>query len=201
VAVLFNDLLAKGTAAGYFPDHSEQSLAWFRTQAGRMRSSPDALIGAGGSALTSHPLMGSLYLFAYDPKFRETLPYYDTFPLVIPFKTATVRSVSDKLGFYGLNFHYLPLKLRAVLMDALYSTLSNEKFDATTKFNLSYRLLNGVSQFKYFKPCVKHYLMPQVRSQFLYIAPSEWNIALFLPLARFEKASQARVWTDSEAAL
>ena len=27
--------------------------------------------------------MGKMYMFFYDPKLRETLPYYDAFPLVI----------------------------------------------------------------------------------------------------------------------
>ena len=51
------------------------------------------------------PFIGKLNMFFYDPKFKKTLPYYDTFPLVLP-----LEAYSD--GFLGINFHYLPIPLR-----------------------------------------------------------------------------------------
>ena len=45
---------------------------------------------------------GKLNMFMYDPKLKKKLPYYDTFPLVLP-----IESYSD--GFLGLNLHYLHL--------------------------------------------------------------------------------------------
>ena len=30
------------------------------------------------------PFFGRLNMFFYDPKFKKTLPYYDSFPLVLP---------------------------------------------------------------------------------------------------------------------
>ena len=50
--------------------------------------------------LNSRPSQGRLNLFFYDPKFKKTLPYYDTFPLVLPLEPI-------KGGFIGMNFHYL----------------------------------------------------------------------------------------------
>ena len=35
--------------------------------------------------LTSKIEPGNMYMFMYDPKLKETLPYYDTFPLCLPF--------------------------------------------------------------------------------------------------------------------
>jgi len=32
----------------------------------------------------------------------------------------------------------------------------------------------------------------------MYINPSEWDLALFLNIARFEKATQSEVWEDSK---
>ena len=49
-------------------------------------------------------------MFFYDPKFKKTLPYYDTFPLVLPLET-----YND--GFLGINMHYLPIPLRVNLLD------------------------------------------------------------------------------------
>jgi hypothetical protein len=40
--------------------------------------------------------VGSMQMFFYDPKTKETLPYYDTFPLVVVVGPA-------EGGFYGLN--------------------------------------------------------------------------------------------------
>ena len=75
--------------------------------------------------------------------------------------------------------------------------LPPDRYDETTKLNLSYKLLNSVAKLRYFKPCVKRYLTAHKRSRFMYIHPSEWDIGIFLPLARFEKANQATVHADS----
>ena len=32
----------------------------------------------------NEPFFGRLNMFFYDPKYKKTLPYYDTFPLVLP---------------------------------------------------------------------------------------------------------------------
>jgi hypothetical protein len=97
----------------------------------------------------------------------------------------------------GINMHYLPLNYRAKLMDALYDVANNDKYDETTKLKFNYNVLNGASKYKYFAPCVKHYLTDQVRSRFLYVYPSEWDIALFLPTQRFVGATKGKVWKDS----
>ena len=43
------------------------------------------------------PSAGRMNLFVYDPKYKKTLPFYDTFPLVLPLETI-------KGGFMVLNF-------------------------------------------------------------------------------------------------
>jgi hypothetical protein len=40
-------------------------------------------------------------------------------------------------------------------------------------------------------------LFSHVKSQFLYIEPDEWPIAIFLPLQRFQGASSGKVYADS----
>jgi hypothetical protein len=93
--------------------------------------------------------------------------------------------------------HYLPLVLRAKLMDALYDTVTNEKYDENTKLNITYKVLGNASKFKEFKPTVKHYLTDHVRTRLVYINPTEWDIALFLPSASFVGATSAQVYKDS----
>jgi hypothetical protein len=138
----------------------------------------------------ARPDAGQMYAFRYDPKGKQTLPYYDVFPLVFP-----IESYSD--GFLGINFHYLPLALRAKLMDALYSVTSDKRYDENTRLVATYRVLQAASKFKAFRPTIKHYLYAHVRSPFLEITAPEWDIALFLPMESFKKATKETVWKDS----
>ena len=143
-------------------------------------------------------IIGSMYMFFYDPKHKETLPYYDTFPLVIVLSEAPG-------GFLGLNLHYLPPLLRAKFLDALLDTLNNQKYDKTTKFRATYDLMKSASKMKYFKPCIKHYLSSHVKSKFTMIPPPEFEIAVFLPTANFKAGNKAysanAVYKDSRGML
>ena len=131
-----------------------------------------------------------MYAFKYDPKTKADLPYYDTFPLIFPIRF-------EKDGFLGINFHYLPYRLRARLMDALYSNLTNKNYDDTTRMKISYSILQGAAKYRFFKPTLKKYLRTHVRSQFLEIHWNEWDIALFLPTESLKKADAGTVWQDS----
>ena len=131
-----------------------------------------------------------MYFFMYDAKHKETLPYYDSFPLIFPVDRT-------ENGFYGLNMHYLPLQLRAKLMDSLYDVTNNERYDESTKLKLSYNILKSAEKFKPFKPTFKRYLTSNVRSRFVEIAPAEWDIALFLNAEQFIGATKTKVWADS----
>ena len=74
--------------------------------------------------------VGNMYMYFYDPKHKETLPYYDRFPLTIVVEPA-------KGGFRGINLHYLPNALRAKFLDGLMDITTNKKYDESTKFSLS----------------------------------------------------------------
>lgn len=137
-------------------------------------------------------LPGKMFFYFYDPKTKDSLPYYDKFPLVLPLEMYTD-------GFLGLNLHYIRPKHRIVLLDKLYDTLNNERFDASTKMKINYDLLSGASRFKEFEPCVKRYLGSHIKSRVIEIAPDEWEIAAMLPVEQFVKASSNKVYRDSEA--
>ena len=188
---IFDDLLTKGVRAGQIPAREQSAREWFRTRAGEQsRINERTLLKQDPNRLTSRPLVGQMYMFYYDAKHKATLPYWDRFPLIFPYKKV-------KGGFMGINLHYLPLNYRAILMDALYSTTNNKKYDETTRLKLTYQTLDNASKFRYFKPTVKHYLTDHVRSRFMYIYPSEWDIALFLPTERFQGARKTKVFADS----
>lgn len=195
MAILFDEILTKGVRSGQIPAREQKAREWYRDAAkeykrinegGLMKSDPDRL--------TNKPMVGQMYMFYYDAKHKATLPYFDRFPLIFPYK-----KLPD--GFMGINMHYLPLNYRAQLMDALYDTANNSRYDETTKLKISYNMLNSAAKYRYFKPCVKRYLTSQLKSRFLYIYPSEWDTALFLPLERFQGASKATVYKDSRKAI
>lgn len=186
---VFTKILTAGEQAGYSPLSSSKAVNWFRNQAQGASASGSGVIRQLSSQATSGIEIGKMYMFRYDPKLKEQLPYYDSFPLIFPFDYAPG-------GFYGINFHYLPMVYRAKLMDALIS-LADEKKDRATRIKLSYQILKNSAKFRYFKPCVKHYLNKHVKSRFINIDSSQWDIALFLPLQRFNKASASAVYRDS----
>tara|TARA_R110000803_G_scaffold26996_2_gene63314 strand:+ start:301 stop:885 length:585 start_codon:yes stop_codon:yes gene_type:complete len=187
---LFKELELEAFRAGITP-RSQQSRDWFRKKAQQMRSvNRNALMKAEPVKLNNRQIIGSMQMFFYDPKGKKELPYYDAFPLVIVIGPATK-------GFMGLNLHYLPPLLRAKMLDGLLDITSNQKYDDNTRFELSYTLLKRAAKYKYFKPCIKHYLTSHVRSRFATVPAPEWEIAAFLPTADFQGASNSQVYADS----
>jgi hypothetical protein len=186
---ILNKMTIQAFRAGITP-RSKESRAWFMKKAQNMRSiNREALMKEDPLKARSKQIIGGMYMFSYDPKHKETLPYYDIFPLVIVIGPA-------KGGFMGLNLHYLPPKLRlqffANLMDIQGSKISDD-----AKFSLTYRMLRKSSNLRYFKPCLKHYLNSQVTSRFAEVPAPEWEIAIFLPTAQFRKRNSYKVHYDS----
>lgn len=193
MATTFDEILLKGVRAGKAPGKTKKAREWYRNQAKKVSKTEvetNKVVKEMKGRAVNKILVGSMYMYRYDPKHKATLPYYDTFPLVFP-----INKVQG--GFLGLNLHYLPPVLRAKLMDALYAQTNNKKYDETTRLKVSYSVLSAATKFKEFKPTIKHYLDRQVKSRFLLVEPSEWDVALFLPTARFEGASKNKVWADS----
>jgi len=191
--MIFDNILIQGARQGIIPARTVAAREWYRSAAGKLMSniSPGVFEKRTDEARkVSSMEFGYMYAFKYDPKTKNDLPYYDTFPLIFP-----VRMDAD--GFLGINFHYLPPVLRAKLMNALYSTLTNKKYDDTTKVKISYSILQSASKYRFFKPMLKKYLRSHVRSQFLEVQVNEWDIAIFLPTESFRKADTGRVWEDS----
>lgn len=170
---------------------SKESREWFRKRVANLRPNRSALMKEEPVQLKNSSVVGGMFMFFYDPKHKDTLPFYDSFPLVIVVGPA-------EGGFYGLNLHYLPPALRAKFLDSLLEITNNRLYDDSTKFDLSYKMLMRASKMKYFKPCFKHYLTKHVRSKFAMVEAPEWEIATFLPTADFQKASRAQVYADSK---
>ena len=134
--------------------------------------------------------MGGLYYFYYDPKTKADIPYYDRFPLVLVLDIKTD-------GFLGLNLHYLPLRHRLDLLDKMMEYAILDGNNDVQRMTVTYDILNASRRFKEFKPCLKKYLFNYTQSQILAVQPNEWDIAAFLPIQQFRKASVNEVWQDS----
>ena len=187
----FEKLQLQAFRAGVQP-RSDESQKWFRNKLKNIgQVNRQKLLRDSALQRVARPRMGDMYMFFYDPKHKETLPYYDTFPLIIMVEKAPG-------GFYGLNMHYLPPVLRAKLFDGLEK--SDERYDENTRFRARYRLLQSVRKLKYFKPCFKHYLTKHVEGRISKVEAPEWEIALFMPTQRFKKATATQVYADSRKA-
>jgi hypothetical protein len=188
---LFRQLQSDAFRAGVSP-RTQEARTWFRKKVKELGE-------INRNKLLKDPLLdprkrfraGSMFMYFYDPKHRETLPYYDSFPLTIMIEPA-------KNGFYGLNLHYLSPMVRARFLDKLLETSNNNKFDETTRLKLKYEMLKGVKKFKEFQPCFKYYLTDHVESKIVLVEPPEWEIAIFLPTEQFRKKNKTHVWGASK---
>jgi len=163
---------------------------WLRTKAQNLRASRTDMM-RDRLRLKDKSIIGRMYFYFYDPKLKETLPYYDRFPLVIP-----IKKHND--GFIGLNLHYISPKQRIILLDKLSILLNNDEYDETTRFRISYNFLKASTKMFETKPCIKKYLFKHIESRFLEITADEWDIAALLPVEFFQKEKKNKVWTESQ---
>lgn len=196
MANLFQTLEREAFRAGIAP-RTRESREWFRKRLSVMQGKninrrqlmrEDPL--EYRNPREARQVIGNMFMFFYDAKHKDTLPYWDAFPLVIAAGKAPG-------GFYGLNLHYLPLTFRAKFLDALMDITNNNRFDETTRFKAKYNLLSSSRKFRYFEPCFKHYLFEQIEGKVSYVPPPEWEIAIFLPTAQWQKANKQQVYSDS----
>tara|TARA_B100000029_G_scaffold32012_1_gene30607 strand:- start:8192 stop:8701 length:510 start_codon:yes stop_codon:yes gene_type:complete len=151
----------------------KEPYQWYRNRIKELGTPSQAQLIRDGK-ITGRVNFGALNMFIYDPKLKNKLPYYDTFPLVLP-----IEKYRD--GFLGINFHYLPYALRARLLSRLDP-------------NANYSALKNV---KLVKPTLKRYLNSNVRSRFRKLEEEDFMTAIMLPVQRFRKSSASKVWSDS----
>jgi hypothetical protein len=163
-----------------------KSAAWYRSNVASIADRVTARKLMNQGKLIGRPSVGRLNMFFYDPKLKKTLPYYDTFPLVLPLEPI-------KGGFMGMNFHYLPPLLRFKLLQRM-QRFADGGLNEKTKIDATYDDVKGIGLVK---PTIKKYLYGHVRSQFLRIDFDEAALAVYLPVQQFKKAGTSRVYADS----
>ena len=157
-----------------------KTAAWYRNAVSSIADKVTANRLMNQGKLIGRPSVGRLNMFFYDPKYKKTLPYYDTFPLVLPLERIPG-------GFAGINFHYLRPVARFSLLEQLqrYATRGREITSANS-FDVSYNRVKGIPLVK---NTIKKYLFSHVKSNFLRIDFDEAALAVYLPVAQFKKGS------------
>ena len=177
MASLFDKISKEMTAAGIKP-RTDAARSWILNAISKTRIPTNrSNILNDANRISPSVFVGRMFIFAYDPKYKNVLPVWDKFPLVLPMET-----YSD--GFLGLNLHYLDPYSRLALLDRLHDFINNDKYNNTTRFNLAYDLLSKSRRYKLIEPCVKRYLYSHIMSSIIYIEPNNWETAIFLPVQK-----------------
>jgi len=188
--------LSEEKIAAQYPLMSRDAIQWLRLKVDALKN--PSLMARGitkerdrYTKTTDYKrfLIGGMYMFAYDPLTKKDLPYYDRFPLVLPLKRE-----SD--GFLGLNLHYLPIGYRIRFLKKLLP-LAQYADEDIRRLRITYDILSASSRYREFRPCIKKYLLPQIKSRILKVESEEWDTALFLPIHQFKKAQAPTVWKES----
>ena len=172
---------------------SEESQKWFLDKVKRTSGKEvnrNYLLRKGKQ--TPAPQPGMMYMFRYDPKTKDKLPFYDKFPLIVLVDIG-------KGGFEGLNFHYLSIADRQrFFYGGLLNTASDKRFNEETFFKITYEYLKSTRSVKAFKPCFKKYLTTRVRGSIVHVPANEWEMAIHLPSSDFEKADEGIIHQKSK---
>jgi hypothetical protein len=171
---------------------SRGSVSWLRQKISMLTSTSSIASGIARERdrTKGRVITGGLYFFYYDPKNANKLPYYDTFPLVL-----ILEKYQD--GFLGLNFHYLPVMLRAAFLDKLMNYATGDEQDDATRIRITYDILRATKSMKAFQPCIKKYLITQMGGRPLRVSANEWETAMFLPVEQFHKKKKDDVYRES----
>jgi len=186
-------LLEKEKSAAELQTMSRESVKWLSGRIAELKGfrTVPMQIKSERERYTRKFLLGGMYFFQYNPKMKDDLPYYDTFPLVL-----MLQRYPD--GFLGLNLHYLPIRYRVALLRKLigFGAIYTEQ-DEIKRIRITYDILNASTRFREFRPCLKRYLTTHIKSKILAVQPNEWDIATYLPVQQFKKAKPQVVWHDS----
>jgi hypothetical protein len=131
-----------------------------------------------------------MYFAVYDPIHKDKLPYYDEFPILLPWDT---WEQNGHRYLISINLHFLPPKLRFLAVQALLKVRTEKRYRASTRLKINWQILQGLSKSKHFEHCVRIYRVDHFRSKFIKVPPKAWELAIFLPVARI-KGDKTKAW-------
>lgn len=126
--------------------------------------------------VTKKLTIGRVYLFQYKPKYKDTLPVWDEFPLVLPFQATPT-------GFIGINLHYLPYSMRALLLYNL--TKINPTATEKKKMSVSWEILSNMAKVDVGQYATHQYLLSHIASPVRVIRVEDYAKMIMLPVHKF----------------
>lgn len=143
--------------------------------------------------VVAKPQPGKLYAYIYDAKHKDTLAYWDKYPLVI------YLGIGKHNLMYGLNLHYIPPRARQEFLEELLKQYaSTSTITNNTKLKIDWSKVKG---FKGADQMIKAYIPGNIKGTIVEIKPSDWANVVMLPLQQFmskgKRFSAQKVWAKS----
>lgn len=140
---------------------------------------------------------GAIYTYVYDAKHKDTLPYWDKFPLIVSLGTSTTKN-GIKL-MHGLNLHYVPPRARQEFLEALLIHATTKKqVSVSTRLKINWDMVKGM---KGSRNMIKAYLPQNIRGKIVEITPTDWVNVIYLPTQQFysqgKRYSANKVWRNA----
>ena len=169
---------------------TEDSLQWFRTNVRDLKIRPQVIM-RGLEAVTNTGLkQGGVYMFHYDAKWKDTLPYWDKYPIVVP-----LELYSD--GFLGINIHYISPSMRVPLLQKMFEfTKDNEELEGDARMLIDYDTTQLESELRNAGPCIKRYLTSHIGARITRVPKEQWETLMMMPTAKFNVNANT-VYADS----
>ena len=165
------------------------SIQWFFSLLKGTKKKGAGIIAADGTEIynpAKSPLLGQMFFFLYDAKHKDTLPYWDKFPLVIPI------GITDK-HLLGLNLHYMPPPLRRGVIQ-MFMARRRRANTPQAYMDLTWRIAKNLLAMKVLNPMIHMYLFSHVRPPFIHVKEEAWINATMLPVQQFQKKTARQVW-------
>lgn len=149
--------------------------------------------GVRGHKVTK-PEPGKLYAYIYDAKHKDTLPYWDKYPLII------YLGLGKHNLMYGLNLHYIPPKARQQFLEELLKQYANTPtITNKTKLKIDWSKVKG---FHGADQMIKAYIPQNIKGTLIEIKPADWANVVMMPLQQFmskgKRFSAQKVWAVSK---
>lgn len=161
------------------PKSQKKSEAWIREQMKRIKSHR-----------VQRPNPGRIYMFGYDAKYKDTLPYWDQYPLIVCLGSTATHML-------GLNLHYIPPKARERFLESLLKFSSTTTITNKTKLKIDW---SKVKAFPGAQHMIKMYLASHIRLGLMEVAPKDWHNVIHLKTQKFvskgRSISATRAYND-----
>lgn len=140
------------------------------------------------------PQVGRIYAYVYDAKHKDTLPYWDKFPLMIYLGSYTAKNGNKLL--LGLNLHYIPPKARQEFLEELLVNANTDTITNKTRLKINW---SKVKNMKGADQMIKAYLPNHIKGSMTEVKPADWVNVIFMPLQQFmskgKRFSSRKVWS------